>query len=63
MTYDEFISHAKQKRADLDGVLHTLKESVPTSLQEIKEMAEVLEEGAVWFPGGSKEMRVSGLHL
>lgn len=59
MTYDEFLSLATQKRADLATVLHTLKESVPMSLQGVREMAEVLEEGALWFPGGSKEMRVS----
>ena len=61
MTYNEFLSLAKRKRTDLDRVLHVLKESVPTSLQEIKEMTDVLEEGAVWFPGGSKEMRVNDL--
>lgn len=59
LSYAEFLSLAKQKRLELDKVLCVLEEGVPSSLQEISEVVEVLQEGASWFPGGSKEMRVS----
>ena len=42
------------------GVLRSLEEGVPATVEAIAEKMEVLQEGALWFPGGSKEMRVCG---
>ena len=39
-------------------VLRSLEEGVPATVEAIAEKMEVLQEGALWFPGGSKEMRV-----
>ena len=60
MSYSKFISLAGQKREELVGVLRSLEEGVPATLKAIAEKMELLQEGALWFPGGSKEMRVCG---
>ena len=39
-------------------MLHGLEEGVPSTMEGVQQMVEVLQEGALWFPGGSKEMRV-----
>ena len=59
LSYTDFLSLAEQKRAELDAVLRGLEGGVPSSLEGIGQVVEVLQEGASWFPGGSKEMRVS----
>ena len=59
LSYPDFLSLVKEKRAELDKVLLGLQEAVPSSLQAVSDMVEVILEGASWFPGGNKELRVS----
>lgn len=58
LSYSSFLSLAEQKREELVAVLRSLEEGMPATLEAIAERMEVLQEGALWFPGGSKEMRV-----
>lgn len=58
ISYRSFLSLAEQKRAELVEVLQCLEEGLPETVEAIAGRVEVLQEGALWFPGGSKEMRV-----
>jgi hypothetical protein len=59
MSYSNFLSLAEQKRKELVTVMQSLEEGLPETMEAIAERIEVLQEGALWFPGGTKEMRVS----
>ena len=58
MSYSNFMSLARQKREEVEEVLRSLEDGMPASVEAIAEKMEVLQEGALWFPGGSKEMKV-----
>lgn len=59
LSYSDFLSLAERKREELIGILRGLEECVaPLTHKSVVEMVEMLQEGATWFPGGSKEMRV-----
>ena len=63
LSYSDFLSLAERKREELVGILHEMEEGgAPLTPERIVQMVEVLQEGATWFPGGSKEMRVCCLH-
>ena len=58
MSYSNFMSLARQKREEVEEVLRSLEDGMPATVEVIAEKMEVLQEGALWFPGGSKEMKV-----
>ncbi len=59
ISYSDFLSLAERKKEELVDILRGLEEGgAPLTREGIAQMAETLQEGAMWFPGGSKEMRV-----
>ena len=58
VSYDDFLALAEKSKEELVEVLRSLEEAVPPTKERIVQMVEVLQEGALWFPGGSKELRV-----
>lgn len=55
----DFLSLAEKKRAELEVCLRGLEEGTPPTVEGISQVVELLQEGSLWYPGGSKEMRVS----
>ena len=53
---DRGISLEEKRKKELVEVLHCLEEAVPPTKERIVQMVEVLQEEALWFPGGSKEI-------
>ena len=54
----EFLSLAEENKKELRDVLVHLDASLPSTVQGITEVVELLQAGTLWFPGGNKEMRV-----
>ena len=63
ISLEDFLAQAVEKKKELSRVLNGLEESVPDTFKGIAEVIDIVQEGAQWFPGGNKDMKVRHMNI
>ncbi len=63
ISLENFLSLAAEKKEELGQVLSHLEQCLPSTFKEVSKVVETFQEGAQWFAGGNKDMRVRLLGL